>query len=60
MDFETLVRKIRPMRQQFLRHMGNEIIATVANAESGLNALSLMNALMELPVSKKSRVKDSV
>lgn len=60
MDFETLVRKIRPVRQQFLRHMGNEIITSIANAESGLNALSLTNALMELPVSKKSRVKDSV
>ncbi|OAE12639.1 hypothetical protein AZH11_10615 [Pseudomonas simiae] len=60
MNFETLVRKIKPVRQQFLRHLGNEIIATFANPESGLNALSLTNAMMELPVSKKSQVKDSI
>jgi len=60
MDFETLIRKFKPVRKQLFRHIGNEIIAIVANAESGLNALSVLNALLELPVSKRSRVKDSV
>ncbi|HDS1694665.1 site-specific integrase [Pseudomonas asiatica] len=60
MNFETLVRKIKSVRHHFLRHLGSEIITTVDHSESGLNALSLMKALMDLPVSKKSRVKDSV
>lgn len=60
MNFEALIRQVKPMREQLLQHIGNKITATVANAGSGLNALSLMNALMELPVSKRSRVKDLV
>lgn len=60
MDFESLVRKIKPVREQLLRHLGNEIIVTTVNSGSSLNALSLMNALMELPVSKISKVKDLV
>lgn len=60
MDFEGLVRKIKPVRELFLQYIGNEANVTAANSEGGLDALSLMNAIMELPVSKKSRVKDMV
>lgn len=59
MDFESLVRKVKPVRQQVLRHLKSELV-DVTDGESGVSPLSLMNALMELPASKRSRVKDPV
>lgn len=41
MNFETLARKIKPARQQFLRHLGNEIIATFANPGKRLECSEL-------------------
>jgi integrase len=56
--FESLIHKIKPVREQFLRQLGNEIIFPVANANDGLSPVELLNSLMNLPVSKLSLVKD--
>lgn len=56
--FDTLIHKIKPIRQQFLRHLDNELIIASSYTNDEMSPVELLNALMNLPASKLSLVKD--
>ena len=58
LSFDTLINKIKPVREQFLRHLGNELIIASSTSAEGINTVELLNSLMNLPVSKLSHLKD--
>ncbi len=56
--FESLIYKIKGVRERFLGYLGNDLIAVTSYSNDGVNALELLAALMNLPASKLSFVKD--
>ena len=58
LGFDSLIYKIKAVRERFLGYLGNELIAVTSHSNDGVNALELLAALMNLPASKLSLVKD--
>lgn len=58
--FDTLIYKIKSVREQFLSYLGNELIFATSNSNDGRNAVELLAALLNLPASKLSLVKDMI
>lgn len=58
--FDTLIYKIKLVREQFLSYLGNELIFATSHSNDGINAVELLAALMNLPASKLSLVKDMI
>lgn len=58
LGFESLVYKIKSVRERFLGYLSNELIAVTSHSNNGVNALELLAALMNLPASKLSSVGD--
>jgi integrase len=57
LGFDTLIYKIKAVREGFLGYLGNELIVAISHSNDGLSALELLAALMNLPASKLSLVK---
>lgn len=57
LGFDTLIYKIKAVRERFLGYLGNELIVAISHSNDGLSALELLAALMNLPASKLSLVK---
>ena len=60
LGFDTLIYKIKAVRERFLGYLGNELIVATAHSNDGVNALGLFAALMNLPASKLSLVKNTI
>ena len=60
LGFDSLIYKIKAVRERFLSYLGNELITVTAHSNDGVNALELLAALMNLPVSKLSLLKHMI
>lgn len=58
--FDNLIRKVKSLREQILRCLESEIIASTSHSTEGMGSVELLSALMNLSVSKRSRVKDMI
>lgn len=60
LGFDSLIYKIKAVRERFLGYLDNDLIAVTSHSSDGVNAFELLAALMNLPASKLSRVKDMI